>query len=48
LAPCYPFFSAPTAPVCATPQLYMWWDELHPTAAVHAIIAERVIAAITI
>jgi len=47
-APCYPLFSAPTAPVCATPQLYMWWDELHPTSAVHVFIAERVIAAIGI
>lgn len=44
--PCYPFFSAPAAPVCASPNTYLWWDELHPTAAVHAIAAERVIAAI--
>lgn len=44
--PCYPFFSAPAAPVCATPTQYLWWDELHPTAAVHAIAAQRVIAAI--
>ncbi len=47
-APCYPLFSAPTAPVCATPQLYMWWDELHPSAAVHEIFAQRAIAAIGI
>ncbi|MGZ8273658.1 MAG: SGNH/GDSL hydrolase family protein [Burkholderiaceae bacterium] len=45
-APCYPFFSAPAAPVCATPNTYLWWDELHPTAAVHAIAADRVVAAI--
>jgi outer membrane lipase/esterase len=45
-APCYPFFSAPTAPVCASPQLYMWWDELHPTTATHGIIAQRALAAI--
>lgn len=44
--PCYPFFSAPTAPVCATPALFVWWDELHPSAAVHAIVAQRAIAAI--
>jgi outer membrane lipase/esterase len=47
-APCYPYASAPTAPVCATPQLYMWWDELHPSAAVHQIFADSAIAAIGI
>jgi outer membrane lipase/esterase len=45
-APCYPFFSAPSAPICANPGQYKWWDELHPSAAVHAIIADRAIAAI--
>ena len=35
-APCYPFFSAPSAPICATPGTYAFWDELHPSAAVHA------------
>jgi len=43
-APCYPFFSAPAAPVCASPGSYKWWDELHPTAAVHAVIANQAIA----
>jgi len=46
--PCYPYFSAPTAPVCATPQLYMWWDELHASADMHQIIADNAIAAIGI
>jgi outer membrane lipase/esterase len=45
-APCYPFFSAPTAPVCATPGTYMFWDELHPSAAVHSVGAQRAITAI--
>ena len=45
-APCYPFFSAPSAPICASPGQYKWWDELHPSAAVHALIADRAIAAI--
>lgn len=45
-APCYPFFSAPTAPVCATPATYVWWDELHPSAATHNLLAQRSIAAI--
>jgi outer membrane lipase/esterase len=46
VAPCYPFFSAPTAPACASPDLYVWWDELHPTSAVHSLLAQRAIAAI--
>jgi outer membrane lipase/esterase len=45
-APCYPLFSAPSAPVCATPGTYMFWDELHPSAALHALMAERAVAAI--
>lgn len=45
-APCYPFFSAPGAPVCATPGQYKWWDELHPSAATHSVIAEHVVTAI--
>ena len=35
-APCYPFFSAPSAPICATPGTYFYWDELHPTCRGHA------------
>ena len=45
-APCYPFFSVPNAPVCAAPSAYTWWDELHPTATVHSLIAQRAVAAI--
>ena len=45
-APCYPFFSAPSAPICATPDTYMFWDELHPSAALHALMAQRAAAAI--
>jgi outer membrane lipase/esterase len=45
-APCYPFFSAPTAPVCATPGTYVFWDELHPSAAMHSLVAQRAFAAI--
>lgn len=40
-APCYPLFSAPSAPICATPNSYVWWDELHPTTAAHALIAQK-------
>jgi len=44
--PCYPFFSAPAAPICSAPNEYFWWDEVHPTTATHSIIASRVIATI--
>lgn len=45
-APCYPFFSAPAAPVCANPDQNLWWDELHPSAAFHTLIAQRAAAVI--
>jgi outer membrane lipase/esterase len=45
-APCYPFFSVPGAPVCSTPGSYMFWDELHPSAATHSYFAQRAVAAI--
>lgn len=44
--PCFPLFSSPSPTVCASPNTYLWWDELHPTAAIHAIVAERAAAAI--
>lgn len=42
--PCYPYFSAPAAPVCANPDQYLWWDEYHPSAALHTLIAQRAAA----
>jgi outer membrane lipase/esterase len=33
--------------VCATPNQYLFWDELHPTAAGHAIIADAVLPLVT-
>jgi len=32
--------------VCATPGSYAWWDTIHPTAAAHALIATRALAAV--
>jgi outer membrane lipase/esterase len=45
-APCYAFFTSPASPICATPAQYMFWDELHPSAAVHALAAQESITAI--
>ena len=45
-APCYPFFTNANAPICGNPAQFMFWDELHPSAAVHAAAAQRTIAAI--
>ncbi len=33
--------------VCANPSQYLFWDELHPTAAGHAIVAEAALAVVT-
>ena len=32
-----------TSQIAENPNEYMFWDDLHPTAAVHAILAERVL-----
>jgi outer membrane lipase/esterase len=45
-APCYAFFTSAAAPICATPAQFMFWDELHPSAAVHAVAAQAAITAI--
>jgi outer membrane lipase/esterase len=46
MAPCYAFFTSPAAPICPNPAQFMFWDELHPSAAVHAIAAQAAITAI--
>jgi len=33
-----------TSQIAAQPNTYLFWDDLHPTAAVHAILAERALA----
>ena len=33
--------------VCHDPRVYLFWDAIHPTAAVHRILAERAVTALT-
>jgi outer membrane lipase/esterase len=40
------FTTVPAVAVCATPQTYFYWDSFHPTAALGAYVATRVIAAL--
>ena len=40
-APCFTGFS-----VCATPDTYLFWDDFHPTAAGHAILAREFATAV--
>jgi phospholipase/lecithinase/hemolysin len=48
-APCYTGFVGPAAPgdtVCSTSDSYVFWDKEHPTTAAHAVLADRMRAAI--
>jgi phospholipase/lecithinase/hemolysin len=38
-------FGVIAQPFCAHPRQYLFWDAIHPTAAVHGILAERAAAA---
>ena len=33
-------FGVGSAAVCATPQRYLFWDGIHPTATGHAVISD--------
>jgi phospholipase/lecithinase/hemolysin len=47
-APCYTGYVLPASPtdtVCPTPDSYIFWDVEHPTAAVHALLAARMLGA---
>lgn len=48
---CYTGFVEPAGPddtVCANPDSYVFWDKEHPTAAAHALLADRMRAAIVL
>jgi phospholipase/lecithinase/hemolysin len=40
-------FGVVVDPFCRAPRTYLFWDAIHPTAAVHGILAERAEAALT-
>ena len=47
--PCYTGFVKPasaTDTVCANPQSYLFWDSEHPSAAMHAVLANGMLASI--
>ncbi|MBC8118240.1 MAG: hypothetical protein H7X75_01515, partial [Burkholderiaceae bacterium] len=44
-APCFNTL-VPSPTLCATPNTYTYWDPFHPTAAAHAVIANRAAATI--
>ncbi|MBL8470769.1 MAG: hypothetical protein KF778_02315 [Rhodocyclaceae bacterium] len=37
----------PGGPVCATPDAYVFWDTIHPSAATHALIERGMVAALS-
>ena len=41
-----PCLNASAGSVCANPDQYYFWDEIHPTARVHALVGERFFAAV--
>ena len=45
---CYSGFvdPAPTGTVCSDPASFAYWDKEHPTTALHAILADRMLATI--
>ncbi len=50
-SPCYTGFVSPAGPgdtVCDTPDSYVFWDREHPTTAAHAVLADRMRAAIVL
>jgi phospholipase/lecithinase/hemolysin len=43
--PCQPTLPKPAA-VCSSPDTFLWWDELHPSARTHQILAKALAASL--
>jgi outer membrane lipase/esterase len=48
---CYPgdpFSPPPTAPTCTDPDQHVFWDDIHPTSAAHALLGEEAFRVVTV
>ena len=39
-------FQTSPVSVCTAPDTYLYWDQIHPTAAAHAILGAQMLAAV--
>jgi phospholipase/lecithinase/hemolysin len=48
---CYPgdpFSPPPTTPTCTNPDKYVFWDDIHPTSAAHALLGAEAYSIVTV